>query len=138
MAKKPEKRPTWSLKLTQLELLHLRDLFGVALPPETSTTVSQGLATAEGRQLIEARLWSKLAKACRKADVPLGDDAPDFIIVPSGMPTLGVFRMADSITETSDADEGAEEPAAVGDPFEHLTRSKKEPDDDEEERSDDI
>ena len=106
--KKPEKLQTYQLKLTQLELVHLRDLFAVSLPVDMGKTVSQALATAEDRPLVEAALWGKVSKACERAEVPLNDDAPDFIVAPTGLPPLGCFRMADSLAQVSPPDEEEE------------------------------
>ena len=47
----PPPQPTWDLRLTTPELLHLRDLVSVLLPPNGEKTVSQMLAEGEGRQL---------------------------------------------------------------------------------------
>ena len=96
MNKKPpaRKHVTHSLTLTPLELLHLRDLFSVKLPPELKMTVSQMLAAAEERPLIETALWNKVAQACKSAKVPLDDAAPDFAVIPNGPPSCGVYRIA--------------------------------------------
>jgi len=115
MAKKLKKRKTFKLKLTQLELLHMRDLFSVALPPTLAVTLSQSLATAEERTLVESKLWQKLATACSKANIPTDDDAPDFGIVPVGFAPMSVYRVAANIYET------AEQPDAP--PEEDLTAS---------------
>lgn len=101
-----KKRKTFELRLTKFELLHLRDLFGVLLPPEATQTLSQALATAEGRPMVEMTLWKKIAGLCDVAEVPLGDDAPDFIVAPTSTPPISVFQVA------SDPDG---EPEAEGD-----------------------
>jgi hypothetical protein len=109
------KRKTFPLRLTKFELVHLRDMFSIRLPPELKQTVSQALATTEDRTMVEARLWQKLVDACREADLPLDDDAPDFICAASSAPSVGVFRLAqepDEGTQAEDADTnpfGAEE-----------------------------
>lgn len=87
-------RKTFNLRLTKYELTHIRDLFSVMLPTEMKTTASQHLAKCQNRSLVEARLWQKLAQACIEAELPMGDDAPDFVISVAGPPSLGVFEVA--------------------------------------------
>jgi len=105
---KIRKRKTFSLRLSKFELLHLRDLFSVSLAPEAKQTVSQALAASEERSLVEARLWQTLVAVCREADLPMDDEAPDFVVAANSMPTVGVFRIAQEPNETSDEpEEGA-------------------------------
>lgn len=85
---------TFSLNLTKVELLHLRDLFSVILPSEMNETISQKLAQSRDRALAEARLWQKLAKACAIAKIPMNDDAPDFVVAAIGTPPIGVFEIS--------------------------------------------
>jgi hypothetical protein len=91
---KIERNPTFTLKLTRFEVLHLRDLFSVALPPEAQQTVSQALAALEERELIEAKLWGKLVLLCQEAKLPLDNGAPDFVCAAASAPPVGVFRLA--------------------------------------------
>lgn len=101
-------RPTWELKLTLLELLHLRDLFSVILPPDGKQTVSSAIALGEERSISEAQLWSKVSGLCRQAKIPVDDAAPDFVVMMVGAPTLGVFKIMDDgnepATEVPEAD----------------------------------
>lgn len=94
--KEPEikQKTTFSVKLTKFELLHLRDLFGTTLAPDMTKTVSQTLAVSQDRVLIEAKLWQKLANACVEAGLPMNEDAPDFVVAPSGAPPMGVFELS--------------------------------------------
>ena len=65
------------------------------MSPKAEQTVSQALAEAEERTLIESRLWQRIVAACREANLPMDEEAPDFVcaaIVPT--PTVGVFRLA--------------------------------------------
>lgn len=95
MTKKLRKRKTIPLRVTRLELVHLRDLFSVLLSNKADKTLSQALAEAEGRSLIEARLWQRLVEVCREANLPMGEDAPDFICAAVlSPPPVGVFRIA--------------------------------------------
>lgn len=89
-----KQRKTFMLRLTKFELLHLRDLFSVALPPEMKETLSQRLAQSQDRALVEAKLWQKLAQACHQVGLPMDDDAPDFIVAASASPPIGVFELA--------------------------------------------
>jgi hypothetical protein len=94
MKERLKKRKTYEVRFTRTELAHIRDLFGVVLPPDAKKTLSQHLAEVEDRVLIEERLWEKLADAMKLADVPLDEEAPDYIIAPLGSPPLGVFPLS--------------------------------------------
>ncbi len=93
MSKPKESHETFLLELTRAELLHVRDLFSVKLPPEMANSVSQVLAESQGRSLIESSLWNKLTKQFVAARVPTGDSAPDFVVAVAGTPTIGVFQV---------------------------------------------
>lgn len=58
--------------------------------------------------MVESLLWNKINQLCSLADVPLGDDAPDFVVSYSGPPTLGVFELA-AEEKPQDEDEEDEE-----------------------------
>jgi hypothetical protein len=88
-----KKKKIHLLKLTKYELLHLRDLFSVSLPPDAKKTVSQVLAESENRAFVETNLWNKVSDACKNAELPMGDDAPDYIIAPTSTPSLGIFQI---------------------------------------------
>lgn len=88
-----KRQNVFNLKLTKFELLHLRDLMGILLPPDGSQTLSQALASAEDRSLIESMLWEKLSKLCNEANLPLDEDAPDYIISAIAPAPLGVFQV---------------------------------------------
>jgi hypothetical protein len=109
-------KKTFQIRLSKFELLHLRDLMSVALPPEGAQTVSNSLAVAENRQLIENGLWKKISEACVNVGLPMGDDAPDYVVAPTGMTPLGVFQVSsDPYAKTSsdedDDEEDSEEPS---------------------------
>ena len=93
--KKPKihRQKTFELLLTKHELLHIRDLMSIMLPPNGEKTVSQTLAELEDRNLIESMLWDKLSKLCTAANLPLNDEAPDYIIAPVGPPPMSVFHI---------------------------------------------
>ena len=103
--KEVKKRKTYDLRLTKFELLHLRDMFGIVLPPEASKTMSQALAELEGRTLVESLLWKKISEAAEAAGLPVGDDAPDYVVALSGTPSLSVFQ----VTSDPSGDDSEEE-----------------------------
>lgn len=107
--KKFLKRKTFKLRLTKFELLHLRDLMSIVVPPDLTKTVSQVLADAETRSMVEAMLWKKLTNLCLDADIPMGDDAPDFVVAPTTAPPIGVFRMATDPNEQAQEHDDDEE-----------------------------
>jgi len=86
-------KKSFSLKLSKHDLVHLRDLFGIMLPPDMKTTVSQSVAASQGRHMAESKLWNKIAALCEEACIPMGDEAPDFVVTISAPPQLGVFEM---------------------------------------------
>lgn len=103
---KIKKRKTYDLRLTRTELAHLRDLFSVVLPPDTKKTLSQHLAEIEDRVYVEDKLWSKLVDLLGQADIPHGDEAPDFIIAPTAPPPMGVFPLSvDDVVEEGPIEE---------------------------------
>ena len=89
-----KRRKTFTVRLTKFELLHLRDLFSVLLPSEMKETLSARLAQSQDRALVEAKLWQKLVRVCNEAELPMDDDAPDFVVAASGAPPIGVFELA--------------------------------------------
>ena len=97
------KRKTYQVRLTKFELAHLRDLMSVLLSPKVEQTVSQALAEAEERSLVEARLWQRIAAACKEARLPMDEEAPDFVCAAVvSTPTVGVFRIAQEPDEGQD------------------------------------
>lgn len=102
---------TNELHLTKIELEFLRDVFSVRLPVNMQS-VSQSLATATGRQTLEALLWAKIASVCAKAGVDLNEDAPDFVVTLLETPPLGVFQVPTG-DEQEQAEPGVEDLMAV-------------------------
>jgi len=107
-----EPRSLHILRLTTVELIHLRDILSIALPPALEKTVSQALAEKENHVLSEANLWKKVTSACVDAEVPINDNAPDFIVAPGGMPEMRVFEISAEPMDQSDEGSGL-----VVDPF---------------------
>ena len=113
-----KRRKTYQIRLSKFELLHLRDLMSICLPPEGKQTLSGALATLENRQMVESLLWKKIVEACNEVGLPTGEEAPDYVIAPSGMAPLGVFQLAsepyandddeDDDDDDDDEDEGVE------------------------------
>lgn len=106
--KKPKvhRQKIYDLSLTKLELLHIRDLMSMLLPPNGEKTVSQSLAELESRGLVETKLWSKVSNLCQEAALPLNDEAPDYIVAPSGPPAMTVFHINQDAVETDQEAEG--------------------------------
>jgi len=92
-------QPTWELLLTKVQLLHLRDVLSVLLPPDGSRTVSQALAASEQRSIAETQLWAEVSALCKSANIPLNKEAPDFVVMTTGAPILDVIRIADDMGE---------------------------------------
>ena len=130
--KKQEKKPkvhrqkTYDLTLTKFELLHVRDLLSVLLPPNGEQTLSQALADLEGRKLIESLLWNKVTTLCDAAGLPVDNEAPDYIIAPVTTPALGIFHV------NHDLDDGEGE-ASEASGFLPEEESTEEDDEDEDE-----
>ena len=124
---KPEikRRKTQELRLTQFELLHLRDLMSVCLPPEGKQTLSEALASLENRQLIESMLWKKLSAACAAVGLPTGDDAPYYVVAPTGMTPLGVFQLASDSIDKPGSSDGEDDEEVDSEDISNLFRGKK-------------
>jgi hypothetical protein len=111
--KKREKNPkihrqkTFDLCLTKFELLHVRDMLSVLLPPNGTETLSQSLAHLEGRDVIESMLWNKVSTLCETAGLPVDAEAPDYIIAPTSAPTLGVFHVNHDLEDSTVTSESA-------------------------------
>ena len=99
----PKKRPVaeakpktteklYTLQVTREMLEHLRDLFGVLLPPDGQVSVSQFLAAVTGRQELEHNLFTIVENACIDVGVPTGEGAPDYVVMPISPPPMGVFQ----------------------------------------------
>jgi hypothetical protein len=109
---KPKPKPKvqseqlYTLQVTREMLEHLRDLFGVLLPPDGQVSVSQFLAAVTGRQELENNLFTIVEDTCIDAGVPTGDDAPDYVVMPISPPPMGVFQAR--LEDVSDGDESCE------------------------------
>lgn len=101
-----KRQAAFNLQLTRFELLHLRDLMGILLPPDGSETLSQALASVEERSLIESMLWEKISKLCSEAKLPLDAEAPDYIIAPVAPPPLGVFQVNQDLSSNKSPEAG--------------------------------
>lgn len=103
-SKSTNKKPNglFELRLTKLELEHLRDMFNVRLPPDLQTTVSEALAVSQGRPSIEAMMWYKVSVLCGLAGVATGEGAPDFTVSIAASPTLDVFKLNEPEQQAED------------------------------------
>jgi len=85
---------TYDMKLSKLELVHLRDLMSVHIPTDDSyCTMSSVLADAEDRVLVEEELWKKVTAACKLANIALEESAPDYVVAPIAPPPMTVCRV---------------------------------------------
>jgi len=96
---KIKKNKVFTLNVTRLELVHLRDMLSILYPSESKRTISQTLADSESRLFEEGNLWKKVAGLCEEAALPVGDEAPDYAIVPVGHPPMGVFMLSQEESE---------------------------------------
>lgn len=87
------KRKSFELHLTEKELVHLRDLMSILLPPDGKTTVSQELANSQNRLEVEGRLWDKILDCCKKNNVQVEESAPDFVITLNSPVTLSIYQL---------------------------------------------
>lgn len=89
---------TFGLDLTSVELEMLRDAFGVVMPISSGegglveACVTKQLATLTDRESVEQRLWHKIARACAKAGVIVGDEAPTFAVSAESVPSMYVYK----------------------------------------------
>jgi len=100
--KKVKRIKTFTLVLSAEELTHVRDVMGIILPPDGSIRLSESLAVTEKRQMTESKLWAKVVNLCMEANLPVGDDAPDFFVGVSGPLNLGCFQLDVSNNEGGD------------------------------------
>lgn len=96
---KVKRNRVFTLGLTKTELVHVRDMLSILYPSESKRTISQTLADGESRLFEESNLWKKVASLCEEADLPVGDEAPDYAIVPIGHAPMGVFMLSDEESE---------------------------------------
>jgi hypothetical protein len=53
--------------------------------------------------LVESVLWNKVQRACVEAELPMEDEAPDYIVAPVSTPEIGVFQLAHEPTAQVEA-----------------------------------
>ncbi len=75
-----KKVKTIRLEVTPQELVHIRDLMSVVLPPDGERTISSCLALITRRQVKEGLLWKKVSAACKRHKIPVGEQAPDYYL----------------------------------------------------------
>lgn len=98
MNKKPKQqknvKKTTVLSLSRDELVLLRDLMSIRLPPTFEDTISSVIATKQNKSLQETTLWEKIVEACSVLNIGVGELAPDFAIVLAGLPALDIVEIA--------------------------------------------
>lgn len=87
------KTSSYDLKLTRQELIHLRDLFSVLMPPDGQSTLSEQLAEFKERQNVEHSLWEKIYDLCIKTNISTESKAPDFIVTLTSMPNITIVEL---------------------------------------------
>lgn len=93
--KKELKAKVITLQLTTNQLIHLRDLMSVSLPPDKDLSVSRSLSLSQKRELDELNLWSQICSLCEEANIAIGDKAPSFIVSITNVPPMGIFEVED-------------------------------------------
>jgi hypothetical protein len=82
--------PLVGLKLTKKELRFLYRLSSVYVNEQTA--VSELLAHSLKCTKSETTLVNKIIEACKRAGIPAGQSAPDFLLVPNGIVPLGIVQ----------------------------------------------
>lgn len=99
-AKPGAKATSIDVPFTRDELEFLRDMFGLTTPvKEDNETVegniSQMLAGATHRAEVEETVWTKIADACEKTGVIVGDSAPNYAVSAHDVPTMYIYKLED-------------------------------------------
>lgn len=93
MTDRGKKGETHTLTLSRQQLIHLRDLMSIRLPPRYTRTISADLAKAEKRVSSESKLWKAIYEICENAKISTGHDAPDFSLELAATPRLEVVQI---------------------------------------------
>jgi len=81
------------LKLTENQLLHIRDLMSITLAGEDDRSISSELATKNNvGPYVENKLWVIIVNACQEANIPIEYDVPDYKIALSIQPKLFIIK----------------------------------------------
>ncbi len=99
-AKPGAKASSIDVPFTRDELEFLRDVFGLTTPvKEDGETVegniTQMLAGATHRASVEETVWVKIADACEKTGVTVGDSAPNYAVSAHDVPTMYIYKLED-------------------------------------------
>ncbi len=81
------------LKLNQDELTHLRDLFGILMPPNYTLTLSESLALLYNNEKLENKLWDQVYNLCKHNNISIDTDANDFAVMIATPPKLEVQQV---------------------------------------------
>lgn len=81
MTKKSKKNQSKKIKLkvTENQLIHLRDLMGITYLSDLRS-VSHELSKLNGLESEETQLWHTIVGACAANHIPTDDEAPDYSI----------------------------------------------------------
>ena len=80
------------LSITIDELTFLRDLMSVMMPPDGQITAAKVLAQLTESEESEESLWLKIFDLCENSGVPVGENAPDYLIAQTM--GLSVYQVA--------------------------------------------
>ncbi len=89
---------TIDVPLTRDELEFLRDVFGLSTPVKEDGETVEGnvcqlLAGATHRASVEETVWEKIANACQKTGVTVGDSAPSYAVSAHDVPTMYIYKL---------------------------------------------
>jgi len=89
------------VKLTRGDLEHIRDLMSIMLSNSRSKTLSVMLSEHKGQTEKENLLWKRILSACKKAEIPVGEYAPDYLISIVNSPEFAISTVS-TTSETED------------------------------------
>ena len=82
----------YPLELSVGEITLIRDLLSMMLPPDGEYTVASVLSQVTESAEHEKTLWTKIWDACVATGVPVGEDAPDYLVAQTM--SLGVYQVS--------------------------------------------
>jgi hypothetical protein len=81
------------LSLSKDELIHIRDIMSVLMPPDCKNTFSEELAQLNNLTDAEENLWQKIHHLCSINNIDTDDRAPDFVVTIPQHPELAIHRL---------------------------------------------
>jgi hypothetical protein len=99
-AKPAARASSIDVPLEREELEFLRDVFGLTTPVKkdgetVEGNITQMLAGATHRASVEETVWAKIADACEKTGVTVGDSAPNYAVSAHDVPTMYIYKLED-------------------------------------------